>query len=228
VRLTGYRPTLAALGLALLVGGCSPAVPSAPDGSAGNDSVAFPTIHLAGHGNDEVAFTTPDATTAIAVVSSSGVGPFSVESLAVDHSIIDVLVSGTSPYTGMVLFDWQAGNQAVAFRVTGGDDWTIDVEPVELAPSWAASPLSGAGDRVLRLAEPVSGTLGVHVVHRAAGRLAVTGFLGDEDEGPGSYTDLARDPLLSVVGAYDGVVELPDGAILLTIEADGDWSLAPA
>ncbi len=228
MRLIRNRPTLAALGLALVVGGCSTVVPSAPAGSAGADSTDFPTIHLAGHGDDEVAFTSPDATTAIAVVSSSGVGPFSVESLAVDHSIIEVLVSATSPYSGTVLFDWQAGNQAVAFRVTGGGEWTIDVGPVELAPSWSASSLAGSGDRVLRLAEPIRETLGIHVVHQAAGRLDIAGFLGDSDEGPGSYDDLARAPLLSVTGPYDGVIQLPEDSILVTIGADGDWTLAPA
>lgn len=224
VRLTAHLSTLAALGLVFVVGGC--AGPSSA-GTPGGHSVGFPTIHLAGHGDGEAAFTSPDETTAIAVVSSAGVGPFSVESLAVDRSVIDLLVSATSPYAGVVLFDWQAGNQAAAFRVTGGGDWTIDVEPVEHAPSWAASSLTGSGDRVLRLAEPLNRTIGIHVVHRAAGRLAITGYIGDEDEGPGSFVDLAQVPILSVSSPYDGLIELAEGSILVTIRADGDWTLAP-
>jgi hypothetical protein len=239
VRLKVHLPTLAALGAVLVVGGCATVVPTASlpstthagpssAGTPGGHGIDFPTIHLSGHGDGEAAFTSPDATTAIAVVSSAGVGPLSVESLAVDRSVIEVLVSTASPYTGTVLFDWQAGNQAVAFRVTGAGDWTIDVEPVEHAPSWAASSLTGSGDRVLRLAEPISGTLTIHVVHPAAGHLAITGFIGDSDEGPGSFADLARDPLLSVTGPFDGVIKLADGSIVLTITAEGDWTLAPA
>jgi hypothetical protein len=199
-----------------------------PSDTPGGSGIDFPTIHLAGHGDGESAFTSPDAIPAIAVVSSGGVGPFAVESLAVDGSVIDALVSATSPYAGTVLFNWQAGNQAVAFRVTGGGDWVIDVEPVGRAPSWAVSSLTGSGDRVLPLAAPISRTLPVHVIHQAAGRIAITGFIGDEDEGAGSYADLAREPLVSVTGPFDGVIELPEGTILLTIVADGDWTLAPA
>ena len=224
VRLSVHLSTFVALGLVFVVGGCAGPGSSATPGGHGID---FATIHLAGHGDGEATFTSPDQTTAIAVVSSAGFGSFSVQSLAVDRSVIDLLVSATSPYAGVVLFDWQAGNQAAAFRVTGGGDWTIDVEPVEHAPSWAASSLTGSGDRVLRLAKPISRTTAIHVVHRAAGRLAITAFLGDEDEGEGSFADLAQVPLLSVTGPYDGVMELPDGSILVTIRADGDWTLSP-
>ncbi len=234
VRLNVHPSRLVALGLAILVGGCATVIPTASPGAGpswaatpGGHGIDFPTIHLAGHGDGEATFTIPDATTAIAVVSSTGVGPFSVESLAVDRSVIDLLVSATSPYAGTVLFNWQAGNQPVAFRLAGGSDWTIDVEPVEHAPSWAASSLTGSGDRVLRLTEPISGTLKIHVAHPAAGRLTIAAFLGDSDEGEGSFADLARAPLLSVTGPYDGVIELAEDTILVTITADGDWTLAP-
>jgi hypothetical protein len=239
MRLTVRRPALTALILALALGGCAITAPtglpapastgSTPAVTPGGDSMDFPTIRLSGHGDAEAAFTSPDATPAIAVVASTGVGPFSIESLAVDHTVIDVLVSATSPYAGTVLFDWQAGNKAVAFRVAAGDDWTIEIEPVDHAPSWAAaSSLTGSGDGVVRLAEPIAGSLGVRVVHPDNGRLAVTAHIGDEDEGPGSYADLARDPLLSVTGRYDGVIELPDGTVLVTIGADGKWTMSPA
>ncbi|MEV0592814.1 hypothetical protein [Nonomuraea cavernae] len=70
------------------------------------------------------------------------------------------------------------------------------------------------GDEVLTLPPASSAPATVRIEHAGSGTIIVH-----------AYGDDSRDILASEIGAYRGEVPLPAGTSLVTITADGTWSL---
>jgi hypothetical protein len=195
-----------------------PTTSSAPsDGpSAGPTAPTFAPINLAGTGDKVPKFTIPADAPAIALISAKGVGNFSVESLAADGSQNELLVNTIGAYSGTVLFDIGTGEHSVAFKVGATGIWSIVVKPITSARTWDTSTkLTGKGDDVVLLSPPAEGLTSISVTGSGKDNLIIQTYGLD-----GMSTILVNE-----IGPYSGVVQLPDQAELLEVNADGAWSV---
>jgi hypothetical protein len=175
---------------------------------------AFAPIKLIGRGSKVPKFTIPEGAAAIATISETGTSNFAVWTLAADGSQNELLVNELGSYKGTVLFDVDSGEHSVAFKIESNGSWTITIAPLTRARKWDTSQtLTGKGDDVVQLSEAVSGLATTTVTHRGRSNFAVH-----------SYSDSGSDLLVNEIGNYKAEIQLPDGTLLLQIEADGTWS----
>lgn len=199
--------------------GTSPQPPGPGGGGATTvpAAAAFSPITLSGSGAKVASFTIPASAPGIAVISASGSSNFVVESLASDGSTNDLLVNEIGRYAGTVLFDADAGEHSVAFKVDADGSWTITVKPITSARTWSpSSSLSGAGDDVLRLVPAASGLKVVALKHSGESNFAIWGY------GSGGSALLVNE-----IGSYSGETTLGSGTSLVQVTADGSWSMTP-
>jgi hypothetical protein len=180
-------------------------------------TLAFKPITLTGVGSKVPKFVIPEDAPAIATITERGTSNFVVTSLAADGSSNELLVNEIGNYAGTRLFDANAGQHSVAFKVESNGSWTIVIKPVTLARAWdPAKALSGKGADVVRVVPPTSGLTTVTITHRGSSNFAVMAYTADGGE-----------LLVNEIGNYSGEVPLPDGTLLLSVEADGVWTVTP-
>jgi hypothetical protein len=179
--------------------------------------VTFSAIALKGTGAKVPKFTIPDGAGAIATFSARGSDNFAVTSLAADGSPNDLLVNVIGSYTGTVLFDMQSGQHSVAFKIETTESWAVTIRPVSSARIWnSASKLLGKGDDVVQIAPSSAGLVTLNITHNGSSNFVVTGY------GPNG-----ADLMVNEIGKYSGQVPLADGSFLLTVGADGAWTVTP-
>jgi len=138
-----------------------------------------------------------------------------VESLAADGSLNDLLVNTIGAYSGTVLFDQNAGAHSVAFRITSSVHWSVKIEPTTAARTWGGTgTLSGKGDDVVIISPAAAGLTTITSTHNGAANFVVT-----------SYNSSGSNLLVNEIGHYTGQTTLPDGSFLLSITADGAWTI---
>ena len=234
------RPVVV-LAVVLLVGGCAEQTnlntatgtidvsnppPTAIRGAEATDAPAetdapaatFSPITLEGKGKKVAKFKIPDGVAAIETATHTGSSNFAVTSIAADGSQNDLLVNTIGIYKGTVLFDVDAGEHSVAFKVEADGSWTIVIKPVTSASAWnGTSVLKGAGDDVVRISPASSGLVTLDLEFKGQGNFAVE-----------SYSDDGGSLLANEVDNFKGHVLLPSGSFLLSVTADlGTWSATP-
>ena len=196
------------------------AATSAPDdgGSATQaPATGFETIKFSGKGDKVVKFSIPEDAAAIATFTAKGSSNFVVESLASDGSTNDLLVNVIGAYKGTVLFDASFGTHSVAFKIQASSTWTVAIRPISAARVWSfGSKLTGAGDDVVAIDPPIAGLQTASFTHSGFENFIV------EALGPDN-----TDVLINEIGKYNGQVQIPDGTILLSVNADGSWTATP-
>jgi uncharacterized Zn-binding protein involved in type VI secretion len=174
----------------------------------------FKVIKLAGKGDKVVKFSIPAEVAAIATITNNGRSNFTVESLDAKGSTNDLLVNVIGPYSGTVLFDADFGTHSVAFKIGSSGSWTATIKPISASRAWATSSrLSGKGDDVVLVKPTVSGLATATFTHSGSENFVVQ-----------SYSSDSSDLLINEIGHYHGQVQLPDGTMFLSIEADGSWT----
>lgn len=88
-------------------------------------------------------------------------------------------------------------------------------KPLSKARCWCAATAGGDGEQVLKLSL-VRGPRTVRSSFSGAGNFIVQSYTR-----PGSYGDL----LFKEVGSYQGKALLPSGTHLVTVHADGSWTV---
>jgi hypothetical protein len=177
----------------------------------------FSPIKLAGKGSKVPKFTIPEDVPGIATITNSGGANFAVWSIGADGSTLELLVNVIGRYSGTVIFDTGADEHSVAFKVESSSSWTIAIKPIQAARLWdGASKLSGRGDDVVLLQQPISGLTTAAITHSGSSNFAVW-----------SYSDSSRDLLVNEIGKYTGESLLPSGMMLLVVSADGAWTVTP-
>lgn len=177
----------------------------------------FQPIVLSGKGSKVKKFSIPENAAAIAVVSEKGTSNFVIWSLASDGSENDLLVNDIGNYAGTVLFDGNAGEHSVGFKIESNGTWKITIKPVTLARHWNGSTaLSGKGDDVVYVSPPSNGLTVVTLKHSGDSNFAIWAY-GEEAE-----------LIVNDIGKYNGETTLPNGTILLEITANGSWSVTPS
>jgi hypothetical protein len=142
---------------------------------------------------------------------SSNVALWSVDENGQD---IDLLVNEIGGYEGEVAVNF--GEDPAALRVEADGDWSIDLVHLGEAPRWdGESVYEDRGDSVVIVDGVADGLTPVTLTHDGESNFAIWAW-GE------SYPDL----IVNDIGAYDGTTLLPDGSLVLQVDADGAWTIA--
>lgn len=171
----------------------------------------FDAITQSGVGDNLV--TLPVGVTAAMVTAThDGDRNFVVNALNADNETTgDLLVNTIGAYSGTTVYGFNAFSDATSLQVTADGNWTITVSPLSTAPALATS---GAGDAVF-------------LFDGSAGKLTAThdgtrNFIVQEETDRASSFGL----LINEIGAYSGTVPLSSGPSVISVRADGAWTLA--
>lgn len=127
----------------------------------------------------------------------------------------ELLVNEIGAYDGTVLYNAYATKGTVGLQIKADGAWTATFKPVSGARCWCAGTVRGKSDQVLKLS-PTKGLRTMRATHNGEANFIVYGYTR-----LGTYGDL----LINEIGAYRGKVLLPTGTRLVTIKADGTWTL---
>lgn len=123
----------------------------------------------------------------------------------------DLLVNTIGAYSGTTAWGVNALSDGARIQITADGNWTVTISPMGAAPTLASS---GAGDAVFvydggaaALAATHDGTRNFVILEETA-ELFSMGLLVNE------------------IGAYEGTVPLSAGPSIVTVNADGGWTLA--
>jgi hypothetical protein len=176
---------------------------------------AFKDIELTGRGSKVAKFKIPETAAGIVRITHRGSSNFIVETIDGDGATNDLLVNEIGNYGGVHLFD--VTSHSVAFKIDADGRWRALVRPITRARAWdPTTKLSGERADVVRLTSASSGLVTLDVRHRGSSNFVVMAYTADD-----------RSLLVNEIGNYSGEVLLPDGTLLLTVEADGTWSGTP-
>jgi TM2 domain-containing membrane protein YozV len=196
--------------------------PTKPVESDGNESViawaddkygAFDSITQSGSGSMLLQLPA-GAESGLVRATYTGTANFSVQPLDGDNKpTVDLLVNSIGDYRGITAYGLLSDpdHPVEWLQVTATGPWTIDVGPVSNAPGPAAV---GFGDDVFIYA----GTgMDLAVTHDGSENFAIVEYTDDTT---------ARSLLVNDIGVYEGTVPLSDGPMVLTVKADGNWTMA--
>jgi len=233
---TFIAPSLAILAVALLAG-CSagatgadpsqpsdttsaatqeaPAAPAEPEATAASWADeqwgAFEAVTETGTGDSLI--TLPEgATGGIVTATHDGSRNFVLSVLdAANSPTGELLVNTIGTYSGTTAWGVSALGEGTRMQVTADGDWSITLSPMSAAPSLAAD---GAGDAVF-------------LYDGSAGALTAT-HDGERNFVIVESTDkvLSMGLLVNEIGTYSGTVPLSAGPSVITVTADGRWTLA--
>lgn len=142
---------------------------------------------------------------------SSNIALWSVDENGQD---IDLLVNEIGGYEGEVALNF--GEDPAALRIEADGAWTIDLVPLAEAPRWDGEGVyEDSGDSVLIVDGVAGGLTSVTLTHDGESNFAIWAW-GE------SYPDL----IVNDIGAYDGTTLLPDGSLVLQVDADGTWTIS--
>ncbi|MCT9934546.1 hypothetical protein N5079_30505 [Planotetraspora sp. A-T 1434] len=127
----------------------------------------------------------------------------------------ELLVNEIGPYDGTVLYNAYNTKGTIGLEIKADGAWTAAFKPVTQARCWCAATIRDTGDQVLKLS-PTRGLRTVRAAHNGEANFIVYSYTR-----LGTYGDL----LFNEIGRYRGKALLPTGTRLVTIHADGTWTL---
>lgn len=129
---------------------------------------------------------------------------------------IDLLVNEIGGYDGEVALNF--GEDPAALRIEADGAWSIDLVHLAEAPRWDGEGVyEDRGDSVLIVDGVADGLTPVTLTHDGESNFAIWAW-GE------SYLDL----IVNDIGAYEGTTLLPDGSLVLQVDADGTWTISPS
>lgn len=191
-----------------------PAAPAEPEATAAtwaNENWgAFDVVTQSGTGDSLV--TLPEgATGGIVTATHDGSSNFALSVLDATNSPTgDLLVNTIGAYTGTTAWGINALGDGIRVQVTADGNWTLTISPMGAAPALAPA---GSGDAVFLYDSGAAALTATHdgtsnfVVIEETAELFSIGLLVNE------------------IGAYSGTVPLSAGPSVLTVTADGGWTL---
>lgn len=190
-----------------------PAAPAEPTAPEWADSTygTFEPITASGSGDDVVSL--PEGATAGFVSASfTGSGNFIVSVIDANNQPTgDLLINTIGAYSGASAYGFNALGDGVSLQVTASGPWELTVSPVSAAP---VLPESGTGDGVyLYDGDAASAT----IAHSGSGN-----FIVQEE----TAESLSFGLLVNEIGTYSGTVPVSAGPSVITVNADGDWTIA--
>lgn len=190
-----------------------------PEEEAAEDADYGPVFEaVTESGSGDATITLPeDADQGIITASHDGGGVFSIEVIDENNeSTGDFLAFTMGAYDGTTafgLYDFSIAGPPDSLKVAADGDWEITIAPLGDAPVLEL-PAEGDGDAVYRFeGDAADWTL----THEGEGVFAVTRF---------NNTDLFSGlPLVMEMGVYEGTVPVTGDAGIVTITADGPWTI---
>ena len=170
----------------------------------------FETIVQSGAG-DNIITLPAGVTAAIVTATHDGSRNFVINALDANNTATgDLLVNTIGAYSGTTVYGFSAFSDATSLEVNADGNWTITIAPVSAAPALAAA---GAGDAV-------------YLFDGSAGKLTAThngtaNFVVQEETDKTFSIGL----LINDIGAYTGTVPLSSGPSVISVRADGAWTL---
>jgi hypothetical protein len=151
------------------------------------------------------------ATAGIVTATHNGSANFAISVMdAANQSTGELLVNTIGAYSGTTNYGFNAFGDGVALEVSADGEWTITISPISAAPELAAA---GLGDAVF-LYNGAVGTL--TATHDGSRNFAIL-----EETGEAFSMGL----LVNEIGAYAGTVPLSAGPSVISVSADGNWTL---
>ncbi|MHA6668217.1 TM2 domain-containing protein [Homoserinimonas sp. A447] len=164
-----------------------------------------------GAGDDLI--TLPVGVTAgIVTATHDGTSNFSLSVLdATNQPTGDLLVNTIGNYTGTTVYGFTSFGEGTTVQVSADGNWSVTLAPVSSAPVVAAT---GVGDAVF-------------LYDGSTGKLTAThdgsrNFVVSEQTDDAFHFGL----LINEIGAYSGTVPLAGGPSVISVNADGGWTLA--
>ena len=149
-----------------------------------------------------------------ATVTHDGLSNIALWSVDENGQDIDLLVNEIGGYEGEVALNF--GEDPAALRIEADGAWTIDLVHLAEAPRWDGEGVyEDTGDSVLIVDGVADGLTPVTLTHDGESNFAIWAW-GE------SYPDL----IVNDIGAYDGTTLLPDGSLVLQVDADGTWTIS--
>lgn len=189
---------------------------SRPSSTSSNRSssagfASFPTISLSGRGDDIVDINKSEAP-GVVELSHQGSSNFSVWSHGTDGERLALLVNVIGPYRGIVPIDFLVGEHTGRFEISADGSLTLNVKPLSLLrKARVPGTISGKGDEVITLTG-------------SSPDIASITHTGNSNFSIWSYGS-SRDLLVNEIGNYTGRIILDSDTLVLTIGADGPWSI---
>ncbi|WP_152594796.1 TM2 domain-containing protein [Microbacterium profundi] len=171
----------------------------------------FAPIQQSGAG-DTIIDLPAGATGGVVVATHNGSSNFAVSVLDANNgSTGELLVNTIGAYSGTTAWGISALGDAVKLQVTADGDWTFDIRPMGSAPALAAE---GVGDAVFVYDGDAASLTAAHT--------GSSNFVVMQENSDVFNLGL----LVNEIGTYSGTVPLSSGPSVVTIRADGNWSLA--
>lgn len=167
----------------------------------------FRAVKKSGRG-DGIVTVPSEAIGGIVEASHNGSSNFVIETLDDSNNNTGLLVNTIGSYKGKTLF---TSNEApVKLKVTADGSWTIKIVPVSSAKR-ASSSNSGSGDMVLVYEGEAADW---KVTHKGSSNFVIQ-FLSTS----------GNDLLVNEIGNYSGVIPSTEGPAVVSITADGTWTM---
>lgn len=150
---------------------------------------------------------------AIVTATHSGSSNFVLSVLDQNNqSTGDLLVNEIGAYSGSTVYGFNSFGTPTTLQIMADGAWTVTVSPLSSAAVLDGSA-SGVGDAVFVYAGPVSK---LSITHSGSSNFVVY------EETASSFN---FGLLVNEIGSYSGVVPLSKGPSIVTVEADGNWTL---
>ncbi|MFC7404392.1 TM2 domain-containing protein [Georgenia alba] len=170
----------------------------------------FDEVSESGSGDAVVAV---PASVAMVTATHDGSGNFSITVIdEANQPTGDLLVNTIGSYSGTTAYGLNQLGEPASIQVTADGAWTLDFAPMSTAPELTL-PAESEGDSVFRY----TGDAGTWAVsHSGQSNFTVT-----------EYPELIPSLLVNEIGNYSGSVPAVAGPAIVTITADGTWSIQP-
>ncbi|WP_406833247.1 hypothetical protein ABEG17_14955 [Pedococcus sp. KACC 23699] len=123
----------------------------------------------------------------------------------------DLLVNEIGNYSGVTAFGLHDfGGDPVKIKITADGTWTMKISPIALAPVLSKSA-SASGDKVFRYDGEGSDWA---IAHKGSSNFAVIQVGG-----------LLPNVAVNEIGSYKGVVPFTEGPSVVSVTADGHWTM---
>jgi hypothetical protein len=175
---------------------------------------ATQTRTYSGRGAKTLRITKTADEAVLATIAHRGSANFVVTTVDAQGQQIDLLVNTIGNYAGTRLVDALEGQQTAALKIEADGAWTVTTKSTASARQWnGAAILTGRGDDVINIQDAFSNLDSLRATHQGEANFIVTAY-GD-----------SRELLVNDIGTYSGEHLVPNGTILLVIDADGRWTM---
>ena len=147
----------------------------------------------------------------IVTATHDGSANFAISVLdAANASTGELLVNTIGAYTGTTVYGFNSLTDPATLQLSADGNWTITISPISAAPALAAS---GTGDSVFLYHGDAAGLTATHE--------GAANFVVLEETSEAFNMGL----LVNEIGAYTGTVPLSAGPSVISVQADGNWTL---